>query len=85
MVIFDTPPVGIITDAAILSSMTTGVILVAEASMATEGLLSRSKELLQKVNAKIIGVIVNNISLTNDSYSYPHYYYSRYYNTAEKK
>ncbi|MDP2911540.1 MAG: polysaccharide biosynthesis tyrosine autokinase [Candidatus Omnitrophota bacterium] len=85
MVIFDTPPVGIITDAAILSNITTGVILVAEASRATEGLLSRSKELLQKVNAKIIGVIVNNISLTNDSYSYPHYYYSHYYNTAAKK
>jgi len=84
-VIIDTPPVAIITDAAILSSMCSGVVLVAEGSKATENLLGRSKDLLQRVNAKIFGVIVNNISLTNDIYSYPHYYYSQYYKPAQSK
>ena len=78
-VIFDTPPVGLVTDPAVLSSMCTGTLLVTEGGRTTKALLIRSKELLEKVNAKILGVVVNNISLTNDTYSYPQYYYGKYY------
>ena len=80
-IIFDTPPVTLVTDAALLSSVCTGVLLIAEGGRATKDLLTKSKELLEKVDAKIIGVIVNNISLTSD-YSYQKYYYGKTYNKA---
>ncbi len=78
-VIFDTPPVALVTDAQILSSICTGAVLVADGSRITKPLLNNAKELLQKVNTNIVGVIVNNISLTKDCYSYPQYYYGKYY------
>ena len=81
-IIFDTPPIALVTDAQILSSICTGVVLVVEGNKVTKALLDNSKELLQKVDAKIIGVIVNNISLTKDLYSYPQYYYGNYYSPA---
>lgn len=81
-IIFDTPPIALVTDAQILSSICTGVVLIAEGSKATKPLLNRSKELLEKVEAKILGIIVNNTSLAKDPYSYQRYYYGKYYNSV---
>lgn len=81
-IIIDTPPITLVTDAAILSTNCTGVILVTEGGRTTVDTVTRSKELLEKVDAKLLGVIVNNISLTKDIYSYPHYYYKSYYKPA---
>ncbi len=81
-IIFDSPPIALVTDAQILSTICTGVVLIADGGRATRVLLNRSKDLLEKVGARILGIIVNNISLTKDSYSYPHYYYGKYYNTV---
>jgi len=78
-IIFDTPPVTLVTDAAVLSSIVTGVVLVAGGNRATKELLSKAKELLQNVNAKMFGIILNNILPSEDIYSYPKYYYGKYY------
>ncbi len=83
-IIFDTPPVSLVTDAAILSTLCNGAILITEGGKTTKELLARSKELLQKVDVNILGVIVNNISLTRDAHSYPHYYYGKYYKSKGK-
>jgi len=85
-VIFDTPPITLVTDASILSNISgAGVILVAESGRTTKELLNHSKELLKKVSARIIGVVLNNVSLTKSGYFYPQYYYSKYYNPALNK
>lgn len=85
-VIFDTPPITLVTDASILSNVSgAGVILVAESGRITKELLNNSKELLRKVNAKIIGVVLNNVSLTKSGYLYPQYSYSKYYNPLPTK
>jgi len=85
-IIFDTPPITLVTDASILSNVSgAGVILVAESGRTTKELLHNSKELLKKVNARIIGVVLNNVSLTKSGYFYPQYYYSKYYNPALNK
>lgn len=81
-IIFDTPPITLVTDAAVLSTICTGVILIAEGNKTTKPILNRSKELLQKVDAKLLGIIVNNIVLTKDAHSYPQYYYGKYYKPA---
>jgi len=83
-VIFDTPPITLVTDASILSSVTgAGVILVAESGRTTKELLYNSKELLRKVNSKIIGVVLNNVSLTKSGYHNSQYYYRKYYDPAQ--
>jgi len=84
-IIFDTPPVVLVTDAAALSGLCDGVILIAEANRTTKGLLNNSKELLYKAGANIIGVILNNVSLTRNSYYYPQYYYGKYYKPLNAK
>ncbi|MBC8473511.1 MAG: polysaccharide biosynthesis tyrosine autokinase, partial [Candidatus Omnitrophica bacterium] len=78
-IIIDTPPVTLVTDAALLSSLCTGTILIAEGGRTTKEFLTKSKELLKNVKANVLGVIVNNISLTQNSYSYPQHYYGKYY------
>ena len=84
-IIFDAPPIALVTDAAVLSGLCDGVILIAEANRTTRGLLNNSKELLCKVGANIIGVILNNVSFTRNSYYYPQYYYGKYYKPLKTK
>lgn len=62
-IIFDTPPVSLVRDTLILSSACTGVVLIAQSPRTTKEALRRSKELLDKADAKILGVIVNNVSI----------------------
>ena len=83
-IIFDTPPITLVTDASILSSVTgAGVILVAESGRTTKELLHASKELLRKVNSKIIGVVLNNVTLTKAGHLNSQYYYRKYYNPIQ--
>lgn len=84
-IIFDAPPIALVTDAAVLAALTDGVVLIAEANRTTKGLLNHSKELLHKAGANIIGVVLNNISLTKNSYYYPQYYYGKYYKPLNTK
>jgi len=78
-IIFDTPPIALITDAAVLAGMCDGVVLIAEARRATKDLLNNSKELLRKAGVNIIGVILNNVSLAKSGYYYSQYCYGKYY------
>jgi len=84
-IIFDAPPIALVTDAAVLSNLCDGVVLIAEANRTTKGLLNNSKELLHKAGGKIIGVVLNNVSLTRNSYYYPQYYYGKYYKPLNSK
>ncbi|MBL7157874.1 MAG: polysaccharide biosynthesis tyrosine autokinase [Candidatus Omnitrophica bacterium] len=75
-VIFDTPPVAIVTDAIVLSKVVDGLILVLESGKTSRRVLPRIFHLLQGSKAKVIGTVFNKISIKNSGY---HYYYSRYY------
>lgn len=76
MIILDAPPVGIVTDAAILSTIADGVILVAASGEANIDETKRGKELLDKVNAHIIGAVLNKIPMEDMSqYRYGYYAY----------
>lgn len=73
-VLIDAPPVGIVTDAALLSTIADGTILVVAAGQVNIEAAQRSKSLLQKVNANILGVLLNKISVEGRGY-YGYYYY----------
>ena len=82
MVFIDAPPVGAVTDAAVLSTICDGVVIVAASGVVEDYALLRAKELLNNVNANIIGVVLNRIKKSSSA-SY-HYYYYYYYDTTNK-
>ncbi len=78
IIIIDTPPVGIVTDAAIISTYTDATIFVIKAGETEIAHTEHAKELLDKVNANIIGAVLNNIDLKDCKYG--GYQYTQYYN-----
>ena len=81
-IIVDTPPVLIVADAAILSSLGDGVILVVKSEKNARSLAERARALLADVKARLLGGIVNDVQESVLHYHYSGYYYhgySRYY------
>jgi capsular exopolysaccharide synthesis family protein len=74
MILIDTPPVRMLTDAQILAALADGTIIVAASGQVTFEALKRAKELLLNVNANIIGVIVNKLERETNGYYYYTYY-----------
>lgn len=77
-IVMDTPPVGVVTDAALIGAHADGTILVVASGNVEIEAARRSKLLLENVKANIIGVVLNKIP-TNDSGYYKYYYYSYYH------
>jgi Mrp family chromosome partitioning ATPase len=62
LVLFDSAPVLAVSDNLILASMVDGVILVIRAGHTQQRDLIRAKELLERVNASLLGVVINEVS-----------------------
>jgi len=75
MVIIDSPPIIMVTDAAVLSAITDGTILVAASGKVQINAMKNAKELLERVNANILGVVLNKIQPQNQDSGYYYYYY----------
>lgn len=75
-IFIDAPPVLPVTDAVILSHYIDAVILVCASGVIEIEAVKRAKEALNKVDANIIGVVLNKISTKNNRYSDYYYYYS---------
>ncbi|MDH7475008.1 MAG: CpsD/CapB family tyrosine-protein kinase [Anaerolineae bacterium] len=60
LVLFDAPPVVAVTDAAVLAARTDGVLLLLRAGSTRREYAQRAKELLEKVNVRIIGAVLCN-------------------------
>jgi non-specific protein-tyrosine kinase len=61
IVIFDTPPVQVVIDAAVLSSFLDAAILVVDAGRSRRGAVREAREALARANAKVLGVILNRV------------------------
>lgn len=87
VVLIDAPPVGSVTDAAILSTIVDGTVLVAASGQVHIEALKRSRELLGQVNANIIGVVLNKLdkSAQGNNYYYYYYYYGEDSNSKTAK
>lgn len=68
IIIIDSPPVGIVTDAQILSTQVDGTIVVLKAEKTKTKKLIDAINLLKKVNANIIGVVLNNVNIDTKCY-----------------
>lgn len=68
LVIFDLPPVIAVTDAQIVASKTDGTIFVINKGGANKEMVLKSKELLDKVKANVLGVVFNRVETKDDHY-----------------
>lgn len=73
MILFDTPPILVVTDAQILANKSDGTILVVSSELTEKESSLKAKELLLSAQAKIIGVVLNNKKLQK---SQNYYYYN---------
>lgn len=74
LVIVDAPPLLAVTDAQVLVNHVQGVLLVVNAGSTTRALLSNAAAALMQVEARLLGVVLNQMVRTPRSY----YYYDAY-------
>ncbi|MGC8901093.1 MAG: GumC family protein [bacterium] len=78
-IIIDSPPIGIISDAAIISSIVDGTIFVVKANGYPREHVLRSIKSLSSINAKIIGLVLTYLDKSKGYYYRDYYYYKSYY------
>ena len=79
-IVIDSPPVSSFTDGVLIASMVDGVLLVVHGGKSSRDVVRRSRQLLLDVGAKIVGVVLNNVSTRSHDYYY--YYHQRYYHQS---
>ncbi len=75
-VFFDSPPIMGVSDAAILASEIDMVIQVIQYRRYPQPMNIRAKQMIEKVGGTLIGIVLNNINMSQDE---SYYYYSGYY------
>jgi len=85
IILMDSPPVCNVTDASIISTYADGTILVVNSGKVTIEELKNSAALLKKVNANLIGAILNNYNNYKTSGRYYHEYYSEDYGKGKRR
>ncbi len=75
-VLFDSPPIMGVSDASILASEVDLSVLVVQYRKYPQQMTLRAKQMVEKVGGRLVGVVLNNINISQDSY---YYYYSGYY------
>ncbi len=69
-VLFDSPPIGAVTDAAILATQVDGALLVVRAGSSTLHAVSGARKQLNSVSANLLGAILNDADLRIKGYRY---------------
>jgi len=75
-IILNSPAIGAISDALTLSTISDGTILVCEAEKTEVEDVKKGKEILEKAEANILGIVLNKVDVEKDSYY--KYYYKNY-------
>ncbi len=75
-VFFDSPPIMGVSDASILASAVDMTIQVIQYRRYPQPMNVRAKQLVEKVGGNLIGIVLNNINMSQDE---SYYYYSGYY------
>lgn len=83
LVLIDSPPLNVVTDAAVLGTLADGVILIARAGATERGALKFARDQLHAVQAPVSGVVLNDVDFQGRDRYYGtgagYRYYYRYY------
>ena len=86
VILIDTPPVGVVTDGAIMASMVDGTILTVASHKTQIDGAKRAKQLLEQVNARIIGVVMTMMPVSKKGYyGYQYYNYEEQAGTKKRR
>jgi non-specific protein-tyrosine kinase len=75
LVLFDTPPLLVFADAALLARVCDGTLLVARARFTRIGALVRALEQIDQAGARLLGVVLNRVAAPRGDYQNYYYYY----------
>lgn len=79
VVVIDTPPVLVATDAVLLSTQADATVLVTSAGTSKSGDIAQALSHLDDVGAKVVGAVLNRFTLDKAlGYAYTYGHYSRY-------
>ncbi|MGT2681848.1 tyrosine-protein kinase [Streptococcus porci] len=67
-IIIDTPPIGLVIDAAIIAQKCDGTIIVTEAGAIKRKFVQKAKEQMEQSGAAFLGIILNKVDSQLDSY-----------------
>lgn len=79
VIIYDTPPILTVADAAILSPQVDGCILVVETGKTRRDTFIQAVQRLQKTGANFFGIVMNRLRPGRSGYYYDYYYYYYHY------
>jgi capsular exopolysaccharide synthesis family protein len=74
-IVIDSPPIASFTDGVLISSLVDGVLLVVHGGKTSRQVVKRTRQMLQEIGAKIIGVVLNKAEIHASDYYYYHYDY----------
>jgi capsular exopolysaccharide synthesis family protein len=83
VVFVDLPPVGVVTDAGVISDLVTGYVLVVRSSYSDRREIEMSVQTMESLGASLVGFILNDVDLKGRGEYRNHYYgsygaYTRY-------
>jgi len=79
IVVFDCPPAGIFADAAIVAAQSDATLLVVRVGRTRRRMAQRALASIKRVNAQVIGAVLNEIPVRTSDY----YYYQDHYRESE--
>lgn len=80
-IIFDTPPVTVVSDAVLLADKINGYIMVSRADYSNINSLSEAVEIVRNVGGEVLGVVLSSVNPKNTGGAYKTYKNSGYYST----
>ncbi len=86
-VFFDSPPIMGVSDASILASEVDMTLQVIQYRRYPQPMNIRAKQMIEKVGGNLIGIVLNNINMSQDEsyYYYSGYYHDYYYSKNEEE
>jgi non-specific protein-tyrosine kinase len=81
IVVIDTPPTLVVSDANVLAARASGVLMVVNTGKTRRAAVRQAVEGLRKVGANLLGCVLNMVTTRGgrSAYYYSSYYYSHYY------
>jgi len=83
--LFDSPPVGAVADALIISNLVHAVVLVAKFGETSKERLIFARRSLADVKANLAGAVINDLDVSQKEYGYYYYYYYNRYGYSYSK
>ena len=77
-IIFDSPPVGAVTDPLVLANQMDGTVLVLKMSKTNRDMAEQAVRSLRDANARVLGAVLNDVDLEKKQHGYHVGYYYGY-------